>query len=243
MMPFRWKNCSADIEASRHEITIRSYFDDVILPALETLHGRIDELGRSDAPGRGFAQADMQDVLCETKLAFALSIQSIWERQLRAYIRGCARELRPRETTASKVEKANWKDLCKLFRELRGIKLESFPSFDTLDILQHLGNACRHGDGESANKLSQRCPDLWQLSSPLLPGFGSTSASKPAPVAAMDIPVDRLRSFIDAVADFWLDAEYIYNESIDRKHPSLEARLVRERAERRWVPQTPVKGG
>ncbi len=56
----------------------------------------------------------------------------------------------------------------------------------------------------------------------------------------MDIAVDRLRSFVDAIAAFWLDAEYNYNE---RKHPSLEARLVRERAERSWLPQAAVKGG
>ena len=46
----------------------------------------------------------------------------------------------------------------------------------------------------------------------------------------MNISVDRLRSFVDSIAAFWLDAGYIYNESIERKHSSLEARLVREHA-------------
>ena len=46
MTPFRWKNCFADVQASKHDITIQSYFDDVILPALATLDRRIDELGR-----------------------------------------------------------------------------------------------------------------------------------------------------------------------------------------------------
>ena len=48
-----------------------------------------------------FAQADMEDVLKETKMAFSLSIQSIWERQLRGYLRGCAEELRPGDGLAA----------------------------------------------------------------------------------------------------------------------------------------------
>ncbi len=239
MTPFRWKNCFADVQAGKHDITIRSYLDDVIVPALETLDRRIDELGRSNSPGHEFAQADMEDVLRETKIAFSLSIQSIWERQLRAYLRGCANELRPHTPAVVKVEKADWRDLRKLFHDLRGIAIESFPSFDALDILHHLGNACRHGDGRSTVELSQRCPDLWPPIPPLPPEFGPAPSNPPS-TAAMNISVDRLRSFVDSIAAFWLDAEYIYNESIERKHSSLEARLVRERAERNWLPKAAV---
>ena len=110
----------------------------------------------------------MKDMLRESKLAFGLAIQSIWERQLRVYLRGCAGELRPREPIGAKIERASWKDLGKCFRDLRGIDLEAFPSFDILDILQHLGNACRHGEGDSAAELARRCPDLWPTM-PLVP--------------------------------------------------------------------------
>lgn len=55
----------------------------------------------------------------------------------------------------------------------------------------------------------------------------------------MDIPVERLREFVVAIAAFWRDTEYIYNESIERKDPHLVARLASERAERSWVPQAP----
>ncbi|MDB5604326.1 MAG: hypothetical protein JWP25_1226 [Bradyrhizobium sp.] len=180
MTPFRWKNCFADVQACKHDITIRSYLDDVIVPALKTLDRRIDELGRSNSPGHEFAQADMEDVLRETKMAFSLSIQSIWERQLRAYLRGCANELRPHTPAVSKVEKADWRDLRKLFDDLRGIAIESFPSFDALDILHHLGNACRHGDGRSTVELSQRCPDLWPPIPPLPPEFGPPPSNPPS---------------------------------------------------------------
>jgi hypothetical protein len=56
-------------------------------------------------------------------------------------------------------------------------------------------------------------------------------------VGTMEVSVERLRGFVEAIVEFWQDAEYIYNESIRSKPPSLEARLVRERAERKWVPQ------
>lgn len=221
----------ADVHASRHDMTIESYFHDVITPALATLDARIDELARSDDSGDRFAQSDMEDVLRETKLAFGLSIQSIWERQLRGYLQGCASDLRPSEALGPKIEKANWEKLRKIFRTLRGIGLEEFPSFATLDILHYLGNACRHGDGESAVRLAGLCPDFWPMA------FFSLSEENSPPVSAMDIPVARLSEFVHAIARFWGDAEYIYNESIERKHPSLEARLVRERSERTWTPQ------
>ena len=61
----------------------------------------------------------------------------------------------------------------------------------------------------------------------------------PPPVAAIDIPMVRLEGFTAAIAAFWVDAEYIYNESIELKHWSLEERLIKERATRAWLPRTP----
>lgn len=95
-----------------------------------------------------------------------LAAQSIWERQRRTYLVSCARELRP-ELPANRIERADWVGLCKLFEDLRGIGLNAFPSFEALDTLQFLGNACRHGDGLSAAELSQCCPDLWRPVSPM----------------------------------------------------------------------------
>jgi hypothetical protein len=244
MTPFRWKNCYADVLTSKHDLTIESYFNDVIVPALDTLNEKIEALGKSDWPGAVFAQADMTDMLRESKLAFGLAIQSIWERQLREYLRGCAGELLPGEPIGAKIERADWKALRKYFRKLRGIDIEAFPSFDILDLLQHLGNACRHGDGDSAAELARRSPDLWQNKRqvPPMPGMPSDTPliELPATVAQMDIPAERLHAFVSGIAEFWRDAGYIYKESIERKDPHLAARLVEERATRSWVPQMPV---
>lgn len=235
MTPFRWRNCRADVAAARHDLTMKSFLDDVILPAIRRIEARITELRGNDEPAACFEQSDMEDLLAETKLAFCLAIQSVWERQLRAYLSGCAKELLPGEGLDAKVEKANWKELCALFHKLRGIRLEAFPSFDLLDTLHHLGNACRHGDGASAAELIQRHPDWWPAYTHRPHGFGVSSPSKQT-VANMSVPVERIVAFADAIVRFWEDATYIYNESIVQKHESLERRLARERIGRSWRP-------
>jgi len=235
MTPFRWKNCYADVAAAKHDLTIRSFLDDVILPAIRALEARIEKLGRSGGPAACFEQSDMEEVLAETKLAFCLAIQSVWERQLRAYLHGYAEELRPGEGLGAKVEKANWQGLCALFRELRGIGLDAFPSFPEFDTLHHLGNACRHGEGASAIELTQRCPGWWAAYTPMPLEFGPLMPPKQT-VATMTVPVERIEGFVAAIASSWEDATYIYHESLVRTDPILERRLARERVEGVWLP-------
>jgi hypothetical protein len=55
----------------------------------------------------------------------------------------------------------------------------------------------------------------------------------------MDIPIVRLQESTAAIAAFWVDAEYIYNESVEPKHWSFEERFIKERATRAWLPQMP----
>jgi hypothetical protein len=225
---FRWTNCRADIEAAKHGFTAQIYLDEVIRPGVAALEARIVALGKSEDPGDLFLQGDVQEVLRETKLGFSLSLQSVWERQLRRYLTGCAEALRPGSSLSAKVARADWPALQALFHGLRGIQLKAFPSFPELDTLQLLGNACRHGDGPSLRALARRCPDLWPWPWPDPP---------PPSAAGLDVPLDRLERFVAALADFWADATYIYNESIEPKPAVLEARLAEERATRAWRPQ------
>lgn len=233
--PFQWRNCYADIGTWRHGQTLKLFLADVILPGLAKLEAKIVSLGESDDPGDVFFQSDVEAVLKETKLAYGLAIQSIWERQFRAYVQGIARDLRPDLDLERKLEKADWKALTEWFCTLRGIRLEAFPSFPALDTLQHLGNACRHGDGASARVLTERCPDLWKSYPPLPEALGGP-IEVPQTVALIDLPSSRLEEFVLAIARFWEDAGYIYNESIVRKHEGLQRQLQRERRERDWRP-------
>lgn len=74
MAPFRWQNCYADVAASQQDKTIRSYLDDDIIPPLSSLDRRIEELDRLDEPWAVFERGDVEDVLRETKMAFALAV-------------------------------------------------------------------------------------------------------------------------------------------------------------------------
>jgi hypothetical protein len=82
---------------------VQSFFDDVVAPTIRAIEEKIIALGRSGNPADAFAQADMKDVLQETKKAFSLSVQSIWEGQLRGYLRSCAEELQLGEDLAAKA--------------------------------------------------------------------------------------------------------------------------------------------
>jgi len=44
-------------------------------------------------------------------MGYCLSIQSLWEKQIRAYLQSAAKELAPRAQLVEKVQKANWDGL------------------------------------------------------------------------------------------------------------------------------------
>jgi hypothetical protein len=247
--PFRWKNCRADVATARHGITLDLYLRDIIEPTLRALEAKSLSLGQSEDTIDQFAQLDVDAVLHEARMAFGLSVQSIWERQFRSYVRGCAEELRPGTRLAVHAETASWERLLVLFFDLRGIRVESFPSFATLHTLHLVGNVCRHGDGPSARELWYGQRDLWR-SEPEFDSFLFDSTEKtleaeerPSTSDMLEISLDHLRTFVSAIVEFWSDMEYIYNESIEGKHPSLEERLKRERVERRWIPRAASPNG
>jgi hypothetical protein len=59
MAPFGWQNCYADVAASQHDKTIRPYLDDVIIPALNSLDRRIEDLDQFEEPWVVFERRDV----------------------------------------------------------------------------------------------------------------------------------------------------------------------------------------
>ena len=230
--PLRWKNCFADVLTSKYGPMTTSFLRHVIEPSLVVLNEQITAWKASDDPAAAFLVADTEDLLHATTMAFCLSIQALWERQLRTYLAGCARNLRSDETLAKKAMTAHWEELDELFKGLRGISLSEFDQYPDLDYLQVIGNACRHGDGPSLRRLSKMHPELWPrpeiVPSPFLPNEAPPASMSPT-IEQMAISRDHLHQFVSAIVAFWDETEYIYCESIERKHPSLEARLVEMR--------------
>ncbi len=134
---------------------------------------------------------------------------------------------------ASRVLTARWEDLDGIFKAFRGIALKDFLEYADLDLLHLVGNVCRHGDGTSLQKLAKSHPELWPppISPPvIIDDFPIPPA--PPTIDNLSIPRALLSRFVSAIASFWDETEYIYNESIECKHPNLEKKLVQQRRER-----------
>lgn len=234
--PFRWKNCYSDVLSHRNGDTAMAYIKNVVEPSLAKLEAHIHDLSeRHDDAAAVFGIGPARELHRATLVGYCLALQALWEKQLRSYLEGCARDLKSAPEVAATIEKATWKQLDSIFEKLRGVRLTAFEEYARLNLLQLLGNVCRHGGGPSLNRLAVEHPELWaheeerELTIPPPPG------PQPEPtrtVAGLQISIALLTSLAAAVDAFWSEVEYIYNESIERKADSLEARLVEERRQR-----------
>lgn len=216
LLQFSWQNVSADRTTSLHVGALQLYWAQVVQPAVLVLTAKSDQWRTSENLVDIIELEDYELAYRYTMQGFALAIQSMWERQLRNYLVACADE-QPSLGVASKaLRNARWPDLQALFHRLRGIALSAFPSYDDLDLLQVIGNACRHGDGGSAKALFKRCPEirdeglrpsasLWRPEERLQP-------SQPE-FERVTIPALLLEQLVLSVIWFWEDQELIFLNS------------------------------
>lgn len=207
-------------------MVVQDFLQDVVQPAFAALQNRVDRLQAETETDHSvaFLISDLEDLRIETAQAFCLAVQSIWERQLRRYVEECADilEEEQRSDHVARARHRSWKVVEEAFYSVRGIRLDQLPSHYELSLLLTLGNACRHGPGPAMDTLRQSHPELWPWNSPgdCEGGIG--------PVVSSDL----LHTLCKAIQDFWEELEYIYQESISVKHPSLERELQQERAQR-----------
>lgn len=236
-----WKNCYTDVLTYAYDRTAQAFLDEVIRPAFAALDARLQALRAEEDPSVVFVIADHEVLTEQTALALALAIQSMWERQLRAYVSGCAGELKIAQ--AIKQSSSNvWKDVEEAFELTRGIPLREMPRYADLSLLHVLGNVCRHGPGKSLATLWREHEELWPsrvereaAARALSPGV---EPDKSPSMYGLTISLELLERFTFAIVEFWNEASYIYMESIERKHESLERRLALMREERQLAVQT-----
>lgn len=230
--PFQWQACLADVTYPRNGETALSYIHDVVEPSLLALERQISALReRQDDPAAIFGIEPVEELLRATLLGYCLSLQALWEKQLRGYLRECAHQLGRDSVFGKRIDDANWPKLNQLFFDLRGVHLTEFvDEYKDLDLLQLLANVCRHGDGGSLDRLVADYPELWPRDQYVPP---PALYAEPARTAAnLEISLSLLRSLAHSIASFWSEIEYIYNESIRSKHPSLVKTLAKERQNR-----------
>ena len=160
--PVGWKNCNADGGTWHYGRIVQEFFNGVVEPSLDALEAQIRKWTESDDPVTLFYLNDIRELDRATKMAFCLSIQSIWERQIRAYLGSCANELGGDNSPTEKELADRRKQVNDLFFDLRGVYLSSFYRHHELDLLHLLSNVCRHGDGPSSKKLWCRHPEFWR---------------------------------------------------------------------------------
>ena len=199
---FRWKNCDhVDVQAFFFNPKVaRAYWAEVVHPSLAALDRQIQDWKQSKDVTAVVAVDDIEQILKAAVEAYCLAIQSLFERQLRGYLIGCAWMLNPE--LVPKLLRSQWDGLNELFQELRGLALADFQQYDTLDTLQLLGNVCRHGEGRSLEALRKKHPELWPGLVGQIPGLDSKPPEFVAAGFNLVLVRARLETFAAKVAEF-----------------------------------------
>lgn len=226
-----------------HLESLQRFRESVVQPSLQALDEEITKHQGSSDPAAVFMYDDYAALYHTTVEGYLIAVQSMWERGLRAML--IQREKKLRQTPKPQVlERATWgsqsPNLEDYFFELMGVPLRAFDSYPDLDFLQSLGNAIRHGDGASARKVHQLCPNLWF--NWIAPGdeivagpfhiVTSHDGPKNPPFELIALPEAVLGQMIQSVMWFWEDIENMRCNSFKRKHHSVVAKISAWQASR-----------
>jgi hypothetical protein len=227
-----------------HVQALELFRDSVVLPSLNALDTEIQRLHQSEDPTAIFIADDYTELFQTTVEGYLIAVQSMWERGLRALL--IERERKTSQSPKTiEIERATWSGrraptLQDHFRHLMGISIQAFDSFQDLDLLQSLGSAIRHGDGDAAKRVHQISPNLWfnwlEPGGEIIAGpFRMTVPSntqKHPPFESITLPQALLEQMIQSVLWFWEDLERMRCNSFKRKHHSVVAKLSTWRADR-----------
>lgn len=225
--------------------TLELYRDSVVQPSLDVLDAKIEEFRTSDDAGAWFA-VDMYAELSQSTIeGYLLTVQSMWERGVRDMLTSRAQAQGKDGAFIKRLQHSTWSPtgldgLQQHFTDLMGLPLQAFDTYADMELLQVFGSAFRHGDGKSAQRLYQLCPNLWL--GWLAPGesfqggpFTVTAAlDGPRHPSIKDITLkDKvLHQLLQSVLWFWEDIEMIRCNSFSAKATSVERKLERWKAER-----------
>ncbi|WP_200626995.1 hypothetical protein [Pseudomonas sp. LAM2023] len=233
-----WTPMIADAYANKYGEVAQDFLSLVVIPSLAALEQKSVEIAaQEDQILAAFHLHDHRHLITKTSMALCLGIQSLWEQQLREYLGNCGVQIKHNGPTLDLIQRAHWgisgkvPSLNHLFSEIRGLQLESFESYSRLDMLQLLGNVCRHGEGASAAKLRGKYPKLWPKAMTESEQFG-ISVTAFMPVGGMLITADVLRDLVNAVVLFWLDMRIACTEALIPNNPAMIEEVARLRAKR-----------
>lgn len=219
-----------------HADALQLFRDSVVRPSLLAIDRAIEENGRSENPGSVFFESDLADLFQSTVESYLLAVQSMWERGLRSLLVSREKSLNTGSELKT-LQKATWssgaRSLQAHFERLLGVPMTAFDSYKDLDLLQNLGNAIRHGDGPSAERVHKLAPSLWWnwiAPGEILHAGPSTitmpdDAPKHPSFNAVTLQESVLEQMIQSVAGFWKDLEYMRCNSFRNNDDLVVKRL------------------
>lgn len=227
---------SVGLHATGHIQSLELFRTKVVRPSLAALDHELQTLRHREDPTWVFLEDDYVDLYAKTLQGYLLATQSMWERGLRTLLAERDRRLNA-SANLKAIQSARWSltqdGLQAHFKDLLGIELTAFDTYSDLDLLQKLGNAIRHGDGASAQKVYMVCPGLWLnwLSPGSVVEAGAFTIRVPPDAAAfppfesISLPQALLEQMIQSVLWFWDDIEHMRCNSFSRKHTTVEKKI------------------
>lgn len=214
-----------------HVRSLQLFKDTVVHPSLRALSIAIEANNRDEDPTALFLADDLGNLFQATVESYLLAVQSMWERGLRDLLITREKQLKT-GIKIPEIQKANWsgkrESLQMCFERLLGLPLTAFDSYADLDFLQHLGNAIRHGDGSSAERIHILAPSLWfkwvgaseMIHADPYTIVAAKYAPKHPPFNEVTLEERLLEQMIQSVTSFWQDLEYIRCNSFRRQADS-----------------------
>ncbi|RUX34634.1 hypothetical protein EOA23_00875 [Mesorhizobium sp. M2A.F.Ca.ET.042.01.1.1] len=179
---------------------IHRFYTRVMLPALDNLPLRSGVKTSGSAASMAefleHAQVHTSNMLAfEARRCFALTLDGLFERQLRIWARVHVPDDRRPGIAAVEVNK--------LVRDVglrHGLDLETGQVRATIEELHLLGNAVRHGDGGSLTKLRDRAPHLWHYADSAVAAKSEEHAILSEGIQLSDSGLTR---YVRALTRFW----------------------------------------
>lgn len=202
-----------DMRSDRFAQEARSLFDLAIKPSCEEIQRQLDVIDRYADDETLDRWEALRNVQMDLHRTFALGLGALWERAIRENMRAAAYIL-CKPITSSLMKKVNgggWSEIEQAFQNIRGFPLSWFPMHSELGTLHKLSSAVRHGDGDAAKALRKADPSLFRhhVVETSFYSYFAYGGYDDAAVRKLDITLDDLHRFAEAVAGFWIWMDHL----------------------------------
>jgi hypothetical protein len=185
----------------------RAFYSRAIEPTAMAIAEELSALPRRGSDGDMDRWESLRTIQMETHRSFALSLGGLWERAIRENLLHAGYVLaKPvKSKLLSNIQSNGWIGIETAFKRIRGFDLAWFPMHHELLLLNLLSSAIRHGDGPASKKLYDADSSFF-LDDVVNTGYYAYFAFgglEPWAVRKLDVPLERLKQFTEAVAGFW----------------------------------------